>query len=63
MYIGDEPDEGLVPMPSDGKTNAPGCEEEELVNRKLFHLNQTGIEGIKRILSKYPEIMRIFSWK
>ena len=52
----DESDEGLLVMLSDGKTNAPDCKEEGKVNRKLFHLNQTATQGIKTILSKYPEV-------
>ena len=42
-------------MLSDGKTNALNCEEEELVNRKLCHLNQTANKRIRSILRKYPE--------
>ena len=42
-------------MLNDGKNNTPDFEEEELVSQKLCHLNQTATEGIKSILSKYPE--------
>ena len=53
----DKSDEGLVLMLRDGKTNAPDCEEEELINEKLCHLNQKSTEGMKSILSKYPEVI------
>ena len=53
----DKSDEGLVLMLKDGKTNAPNCEEEELINEKLCHLNQKSTEGVKSILSKYPEVI------
>ena len=43
-------------MLSDGKTNAPDCQEEELVNRKLCYHNKTATEGIKNVLNKNPEI-------
>ena len=52
----DESGKGLILILSDRKFNAPDCEEDESVNRKLSHLSQTATEGIKRILSKYPEI-------
>ena len=35
----DESDEGLVLMLSEGKTNALDCEEEELINQNLCHIN------------------------
>ena len=53
----DESDEGLVLMLSDGKANVLDFEEEELVNLKLFYLNQTATEVIKSILSKYLEVI------
>ena len=56
----DDSEKGLALMLSDGKTNAPDCEEEELINQKLCHLNQTATEGIKSILSKYREVIALF---
>ena len=44
-------------MLNDEKTNTLVCEEEELINQKLCHLNQTATEGIKNILSKFPEVI------
>ena len=52
-----ESDERLVLVLSDRKTKARDCKEEQLVNRKLCHLNQTATEVIKSILSKYPELI------
>ena len=57
----DDSGEVLMLMHSDGKNNAPDCEEEELVNRKLYHLSQAATEGIKNILSMYPESLPIHS--
>ena len=52
-----ELDEGVVLILKNEKTNTPVCEEEELVNEKLCHLNEKANEGIKKILSEYPEVI------
>ena len=54
---GDDSYEGLLLMLSDGKTNAPDCKGEELIDQKLLILNQTATEGVKSTLSKFPEVI------
>ena len=53
----EESEEGLVLMLRDGKTYAPDCEEEELIDQKLCHQNQISGEGIESIVRKYPELI------